>query len=289
MKPPPFEYVVPSSVEEAIAVLSQHDGDAKVLAGGQSLVPLLAMRFARPTALVDLAKVPGLDYIREQDGSIAIGAMATQRAAELSDVVRERQPLVQYASRFIAHPQIRNRGTVGGSVAHGDPAGIWPAVMVAVDGDVTLTGPNGARTVTSADFFVTYLTTALEPSEVLTEVRLPVMPAGTGWSFIELARRHGDFALAGVVVTMALDGGACAAPRVVLYGVGATPIRVPEVEQMLTGERPSEHLFAQAGAEASRAIEEPTADVHGSSEYRRHLAGVLTRRGLTEAAARAAA
>jgi len=288
MKPPPFDYVVPSTLGEAVSILKQHDGEAKVLAGGQSLVPLLAMRLARPSVLVDLARVPGLDYLREEGGVLAIGAMARQRAVELSDLVARRNPLLHHAARYIAHPQIRNRGTVGGSIAHGDPAAVFPAVSVVMDAEFRVEGPSGSRTVGAAEFFVSYLTTTLEAAEVLSEARFPFLPPGTGWSFMEIARRHGDFALAGVAATVSLDGdGRCVSPRVVLYGVGPTPVRATEAERMVGGQRPSESLFASAGETTRDAIGEPLSDVHGSAAYRRQLAGTLTRRALEEAVSRA--
>jgi carbon-monoxide dehydrogenase medium subunit len=288
MKPPVFDYVAPNSLQEAVAVLQKHDGEAKLLSGGQSLMPLLNMRLARPEILVDLARIPGLDGIREEDGTLVVGAMTRQRAIEFSDAVRSRHPLVHAATMHIAHPQNRNQGTVGGSLAHADPAAEYPAVALAVDAQFRATGPSGERTIEAADFFVTYLTTSLEADEILTEVRLPALPAASGWSFTEVARRHGDYAMAGVTAVLTLDGaGRCARARLVLFGVGATPVRATQAEQMLVGEKPAENLFRQAGERAAGDIEEPLSDVHATSEYRQDLARVLTRRALTEAAARA--
>lgn len=288
MKPAPFAYVDPRTVEDAIALLEEHGMDAKMLAGGQSLVPLLNMRLARPAVLVDINRVAGLDYIRDVDGTIAIGAMTRQRAAERSEVVREKLPLLHEAMTFIAHPQIRNRGTIGGSLAHADPAAELPAIALVLEAEFQIAGPSGTRTVPAKDFFVTYLTSCLEPSEILTEVRFPLLPPGAGWSFIELSRRHGDFALAGVAATLTLsNSGTIADARIALFGVGATALRANAAEAMLHGQRPSEQLFAEAGASAAQSIEEPLSDIHASAEYRRDLARVLTRRALTEAAARA--
>jgi len=289
MKPPSFDYAAPKTVDDVIALLKQHEGDAKILAGGQSLMPLLNMRLARPALLVDLARVDGLDQIREIDGSLAIGAMTRQRAVEHSELVRSRYPLLHTAILNIAHPQNRNQGTVGGSLAHADPAAELPAIALAVDAEFHAVGPGGARRIKAADFFVTYLTTALEPTEVLTEVRFPALPPRTGWSFIELARRHGDFALTGVVARLATDaGGRCATAQIVLFGVGTTPVRARAAEQILVGEKPSAPLFEHAGQAAGQEIDEPLSDVHASADYRRDLARVLTRRALTEAASRAA-
>jgi CO/xanthine dehydrogenase FAD-binding subunit len=287
MKPPPFEYVAPSTVEEAVALLQQHDGEAKLLAGGQSLMPLLNMRFARPTALIDLNRIDGLTDVREDDGALVIGAMATKRAIEHSPLVERHQPLLQAATRWIAHPQIRNRGTIGGSMAQADPAAEYPAVAVALDMEFLVVGPNGDRSITAADFFVTYLTTALDENEVLTEVRVPAQAAGTGWSIQEVARRHGDFAMVGAVVTLRLEGGRCADPRIVLFGVGPIPHRVHSAEQAISGQQPGETAFAAAGKAAADELDDPISDVHASAEYRRHLASVLTQRGLAEAAKRA--
>jgi len=290
MKPPSFEYAAPKTVDEAVALLRQHEGDAKILAGGQSLMPLLNMRLARPGLLVDVARIDGLDYIREVDGGLAIGAMARQRSVEHSQLVQRRFPLLHTAIRHIAHPQNRNQGTVGGSLAHADPAAELPAVALALDAELRAFGPAGERRIKAADFFVTYLTTALEPTEVLTEVRFPQLPPRTGWSFVELARRHGDFALTGVVARLGVDnGGRCSAAQLVLFGVGATPVRARRAEQALAGEKLETPLFEQAGRMASEEIEEPLSDVHASAAYRRDLARVLTRRALTEAASRAAA
>jgi carbon-monoxide dehydrogenase medium subunit len=288
MKPAPFAYFDPRSLGEAVALLEEHGAEAKLIAGGQSLMPLLNMRLARPAAVVDLNRIEGLDYIREEDGWLAIGAMTRQRAIERSEIVRKRQPLLHAATKLIAHPQIRNRGTIGGSLAHADPAAEYPAVALALDGQVTVTGPGGERTIAASDLFVTYLTTSLEPAEIVTEARLPVLPERTGWSFIELSRRHGDFALAGVAATLTLArGGACSDARIALFGVGATAVRATAAEALLRGERPNAELFAAAGAAAQREIAEPLSDIHASAEYRRHLVGVLTRRALIQAAARA--
>lgn len=288
MKPPRFDYAAPTTVAEAVALLKQYDGEAKILAGGQSLMPLLNMRLTRPAMLVDLGKIAELNYIREEDGAIAIGAMTTKRAVEDSDLVKSRQPLLHAATIQIGHTAIRNRGTVGGSVAHADPAAEYPALAVALDAQLRAAGPDGARTVKAADFYLSYLTTALESAEILTEVRFPVLARGTGWSCMEVARRHGDFAMTGAVVTVTLasDGG-CSAARVVLFGVAPVPLRVRAAEQILTGQKPSDKLLQAAGQKAAEAVEEPLSDVHASGEYRRYLAQVVTRRALAEAVTRA--
>jgi len=288
MKPAPFEYFDPRTVEEAVSLLREHGEDAKILAGGQSLMPLLNMRMARPEALVDLSRVEGLEYIRESEGSLAIGAMTSKRAVERSGVVKTRQPLLHAATLLIAHPQIRNRGTVGGSMAQADPAAEYPAVALALDAEMRAMGPDGERTIKADDFFVSYLTTALEPVEVLTEVRFPVLSDGTGWAFQEISRRHGDFAMAGAAVTLSVErSGRCREARIVLFGVGSTPIRSRGAEQMLVGEALGETLLETAGRKAGEDLAEPLSDVHASADFRRHLAEVLTRRALGEALARA--
>jgi len=286
MKPAPFEYFAPASVAEAAAILNRYDGEAKLLAGGQSLVPLLSMRLARPKALVDLNHVQGMDGMREENGRLVIGAMTRQRGVERSGLVARAQPLVLEAVRNIAHPQIRNRGTIGGSLAHADPAAELPAVALALDADFTATGPAGSRRIRASEFFVTFLTTALQPDEVLTEISFPKALPGTGWSVQEVARRHGDFALAGAAVTLSLDGGKCSAARIALFGVGYAPVRARGAEGILNGEVISDALLDAASERAAADVEEPLSDIHASSEFRRHLAKVMTKRALSEAAER---
>lgn len=287
MKPPAFEYASPRSLDDALALLRRHDGDAKLLAGGQSLVPLLAMRLARPTLLVDLGRIEGLDTIREESGWLAIGAMATKSAVERSALVRTKQPLLHEATLRIGHPQIRNRGTVGGSLAHADPAAEYPAAALALGAKLQVVGEEGERSIDAADFFVAPLVTALGTCDILTGVRVPVLAPRTGWSLVEVARRHGDFAMAGAAVTVSTGGGRITAARIVLFGVGGVPIRAARAEQVLIGQSPAAAAYRAAAAEARSAVESPLSDVHASAEYRRHLAGVLVERALAEAAERA--
>jgi carbon-monoxide dehydrogenase medium subunit len=275
-------------MEEAISLLAANEGDAKVLSGGQSLMPLLNMRLARPEVLVDLARIPGLDHVRDENGDLVIGAMTRQRTVEMSPLVRDQHPLVLAATRHVAHPQNRNQGTFGGSLAHADPSAEYPALAVALDARFVAVGPDGERVIPAEEFFLTYLTTELTAAEILTEVRLPALPRGAAWSFTELARRHGDFALAGVVSYFTVDAaGTCDAARIVLFGVGATPVRAQTAEAALLGQKPSARLFESVGVAALDDIEDPQSDVHASAEQRRALAGVLTRRGLADAARRA--
>lgn len=288
MKPPPVDYEAPTDLGAAVSLLSDPDREAIVLAGGQSLMPMLNLRLARPDLLVDLRRISGLDGIELQGDRILIGAMATKRAVEESHLVRDRQPMLHAATKLVGHPPIRNRGTVGGSMAHADPAAEYPAVALACDAELQVIGPSGSRTVAAADFFLGYLTTALEPGEILVEVSVPVLPQGSGWSFTELSRRHGDFAMVGAAVTVALGGGGRVADaRIVVFAVGSTPLRAHAAEEVVEGEVPGEELFARAGEAVAAAIEEPMSDVHASGEYRRHLAQVLVERVLQEAVARA--
>lgn len=286
MKPAPFAYHRPGSVEETVALLAEHGYDAKVLAGGQSLVPAMNFRLAQPAVLVDLNRVDGLDGIGETEGGVRLGAMVRQRAAERSGVVAARAPLLAEALPHVAHPQIRSRGTVGGSLAHADPAAELPAVMLALGARFAVRGPAGERTIDAADFYTGLFGTALEPDEVLTSVSVPSGRPGTGTAFAELSRRHGDFALAGAAAAVVQEGGRCVEARIALFGVGDGPILAAEAGAMLVGEAPSEALF-RAAAEAAAAALDPPADVHASADYRRHLAGVLVRRTLPRAFARA--
>lgn len=288
MKPAPFDYAAPESVSEAVALLADPEREAMIIAGGQSLMPMLNMRLARPELLVDLRRVRDLDYIRDSGSQVLIGAMTTKRVVEDSALVRERLPLLHAATLHVGHPQIRNRGTVGGSMAQADPAAEYPVVAIVLGAEMRIVGSDGERSVPAADFFVTYLTTALEEGEVLVEVAFPVPAGRTGWAFDEVSRRHGDFALAGCAMTVTLDGaGAIEDARVGVFGVTGSPVRMTAAEDVLRGATPDEELFERAGRAGADALPEPLADLHASAEYRRHLAAVLTARGLAQAVARA--
>ncbi|MCC6382759.1 MAG: xanthine dehydrogenase family protein subunit M [Dehalococcoidia bacterium] len=282
MKPAPFTYFAPTSIEETIGLLQRYGDEAKILAGGQSLVPLLNMRLARPTALIDINRIPRLDEIVTEDDAIVVGARVTERQLERHPVVAERLPLLVALVKLIGHPQIRNRGTVCGSIAHGDPSAELPAGALALDATVTVTGPTGERTIAVDDFYLGYLATALAGDEMMTQVRFPIPAAGTGWSVQEVARRHGDFALVGAVALVRVEGGRIAATNVVSFGTGGRPLRFPEVEAKLVGSVPGEALFSEA-AEAITELLDPDDDVHASAAYRRQVAGVLVRRALEEA------
>jgi carbon-monoxide dehydrogenase medium subunit len=288
VKPPPFRYVDPTTVEEALALLARHGADARVLAGGQSLMPLLNFRLARPAHVIDVNRLDALGAIAPAaDGGLRLGALARQRALERSALVRERCPLLAQALPLVGHPQIRARGTLGGSLAHADPAAELPAAMVALEARLTLRRAGGERTVAAGDFFVGLLTTALAPDELLTEIQLPSWPARTGSGVREVAKRHGDFALGGVAATLTLDGqGRVARARIVGFGVGPVPVRMVEAERALAGGAPTPAALAEAGRLASAAVDPPD-DIHASATYRRRLAGVLATRALTDALASA--
>jgi len=284
MKPPPFSYHDPRSVADAVGLLGRLD-NAKLLAGGQSLMPMLNMRFVQPDHVVDLNRVEGLSFIRESGGALEVGAMTRQRELEFSDLVRSRCPLMHEAICLVGHRQTRNRGTLGGSLCHLDPAAELVAVAAALDAAVTVTGPNGARAVEFAAFPVAYMTPAVEPNEVLTAVRFPLWPAGHGHAFVEFARRHGDFAIVSAAVLLTEDAtGNIARASVTLGGMGVAPVRVREVEAALAGRQPDDKLLRDA-CEACRKLD-AIDDVHAPASYRQHLATVMARRALEQARAR---
>jgi len=291
MKPPPFTYHRPSTLDEALDLLGEYGDEAKVLAGGQSLMPLLSLRLAHPAHLVDINRIDGqLGQVAQHDSGLSVGALVRQRAAETSAVVREGCPLLAEALPLIGHTQIRNRGTVCGSLAHADPASELPAVTLALDAEmVAQSRARGTRRIAADAFFHGYLTTALEPDELLTEVRLPAWPAGTGWSFQEVTRRHGDFALVGVAAALRLDtAGTCQDVRLAAIGAGPGPLRGRAAEAALRGQPFSTESVAAAAQELGKAVD-PASDVQATAAYRRHVTVVLARRALEEAATRARA
>ena len=286
MKSVAFDYRVPASVQDALGLLDELGDRAKVIAGGQSLVPMMNFRLARPEALVDINGLAELDYIREEDGALAVGALTRQRAAELSPLVLERCPLLAEALTHVAHTAIRNRGTVGGSIVHADPSAELPTVLVTLDGALKVADSTGVRRVVPEEFFLTYLTTALAPNELLVEVSFPVLPPGAGWGFAEISRRHGDFAMAAVASVLERDGeGRCTAARIGLGGVAGTPVRATAAEGILLGSNLGADDL-QAASQAVREVCETESDYHGSAEYRENLAAVLTRRSLEMALGR---
>jgi carbon-monoxide dehydrogenase medium subunit len=287
MKPPPFEYHDPATVEETLELLSRRTDEARLLAGGQSLIPLLNFRLTAPAVLIDLNRVGGLSYIREDAGWLRIGAMTRQREVEFSPLVGEKLPLMVEATRLIGHLPTRTRGTVGGSIAHADPSAEYPALALALGAQMALRGRAGERVVNAADFFQGLLGTALAPGEMLVEVRIPATPARSGMAFEEFARRHGDFAIAGVVVQLTLRAdGRCASARAGAFGVGPTPLKLEAVERALEGTALGAAEI-DAAAALVRDLVNPTSDLHASAEYRRHLCHVLLKRALTRAAAQA--
>ncbi|QJY49658.1 FAD binding domain-containing protein [Pseudonocardia broussonetiae] len=288
MKPAPFEYWAPTSVDEAVKILSGLDdpGDAKVMAGGQSLMPLLNLRLSQPLHVVDLNAVGGMSDISRDGSTLTIGALCRQRTAERSADVAAAVPLVVEALGLVGHPAIRNRGTIGGSIAHADPAAEMPAVALCLDARMVAQGPGGERTVAASDFFDGFLSTALSEDEVLTAVRFPVDGPGCGAAFVEVARRHGDFAMAGVAAHVRLEGDVIAEARIAVSGVGLTPVRATGAEAGLRGAAPGDDAFAAAAAATSAALH-PATDVHASGAYRKHVAGVLVRRALGTATDRA--
>ncbi|MEU6699828.1 xanthine dehydrogenase family protein subunit M [Pseudonocardia sp. NPDC046786] len=288
MKPATFTYHSCRTVEEAVGHLGAA-ADAKVICGGQSLVPMMNLRLANPTDLVDLNRIPGLDAVEVGPAGITVGATARQHAVEISPDVTAAVPMLAAALGHVGHPQIRNRGTVVGSLCHADPAAEMPAVFATLGGSVTAQGPGGTRTIGAADFFDSYLTTSLAADEVATSVTFDRPEPGAGWSFEEVTRRHGDFAIVGVVTLVAVTGGSVAQARVTVFGGGGTPQRMADAEQLLVGTARAdvdEELLRSAGAAVSSALT-PTGDIHGSAAYRRHVAGVLVTRGLRTALDRA--
>lgn len=286
MKPAPFEYFRPSSLEEAVALLQRYEGDAKLLAGGQSLIPLLNMRLARPSALVDLGGIAGLDEIKQDGQTLVLGAMVRHRSVERSALVAERYPLLREAIGYVGHLAIRTRGTFGGSVAHADPSAELPAVAALADASFRIVGPAGWRSVSWRDFFVTYLASSLEAEEILVEAHLPLPAPSMGSAFLEVAPRHGDFALVGAGVLVDLDeAGRFSEVRLVLTGVGGIPWRSSAIETSLVGREPEARLYRETGASVAAGIE-PEGDVHASADYRRDLAAALVERVLQAAVAR---
>ncbi|RPI56754.1 MAG: xanthine dehydrogenase family protein subunit M [Acidobacteria bacterium] len=284
MKPAPFEYFRPHTLDEALSLLAEHGTDAKPLAGGQSLIPAMNFRLATPAVLVDLNGLSELSYINDGPGGLTIGGMTRQRALERSAMVPQRVPLIAETMPYIAHPAIRNRGTIGGSLAHADPAAELPAVMVALDAAFTATGKAGAREIAASDFFTGLFSTGLEPGELLTEVRIPPQAEHCGVAFEEMSRRHGDFALVGVAVVVHLDDrGRCAGARIALLSVGDRPMLADGAGRSLVGQSPSAQSIRAAADAAATSDIDPPGDIHASPPYRRQLARVLTRRALERA------
>ena len=286
MKPPAFDYIAADSIAMAVEALAQAGDDAKIIAGGQSLVPMLNFRMLRPSVLVDINRIAGLDVIDETSDAIRIGALTRHYQLETSPLIARNLPVLSCAMTHVAHLAIRNRGTIGGSLAHADPAAELPMMALLLDAELRIASAAGERTVAARDFFLGALTVDLGSGEVITEIALPKLPLRAGWGFEEVARRHGDFALAAVAATLTVSGGAIEQARIALTGVGATPLRAAEAEGLLVGRALEPDLVSRVMG-AVRATVEPETDLHASSDYRRHLAGVLTGRALAAAWRRA--
>src|SRR5215213_1450891 len=289
MKPAAFEYHAPDSVEEALFLLHNSGSDAKLLAGGQSLVPAMNFRVVQPSLLIDLNRIKELGYIHEDRERLRIGAMTRERHLELDASIAQWSPLLHEAAPNIAHPQIRNRGTIGGSIVNADPAAELPVLMLALDAELKARSTAGERWITADDFFVGMFTTALEPDEMLVEIELPFLPVRTGWSFLEVAPRAGDYAMMGVAALVRLDEvGRCKEAKLVYLNAGDGPVNAKEAAQLLTGELPSEELIDSAAAMASGQEINPFGNIHASVDYQRHLANVLTKKALKIAMKRGA-
>ena len=286
MKPAAFQYHRPRTIDDALALLKEVGEDGKILAGGQSLMPLMNFRLAQPAHVIDINFIDGLDYIKSENGFIKIGCLARQSRLLGDSLVRQRCPLLADALAYVGHEQTRNRGTFCGSLAHADPAAELPAVLLALDGSVTVGNSTGKREIAARDFFHSYLTTALASDEMVLEASVPEQPGRAGSSFVEFARRFGDFAIVGVAVVLVPDKERIADASIALTGVGDRPWRARDIEAMLVGQTGSTDLFGRIGAEVAARIN-PSSDIHASESYRRALASVLTRRALAEAWGRA--
>ena len=287
MIPPAFEYLRPKTLPEAVAMLQQHGDDAKILSGGQSLIPMMKLRLARPSHLIDINRVTGLSYIKEEDGFLKIGGLTREAELEASDLIRKKYPLLLDTATVIADPQVRNMATVGGNLAHGDPANDHPATMMALHAQIVATGANGERVIAIDDFFVTLFTTALQHDEILTEIRVPVPPPKSSGAYFKLERKIGDFATAATAVQLVLDDkGTVQQIGIGLTNAGPTPIRAKAAEDALRGKKPDAALVNQA-AQLAMDEADPSADLRGPAEYKKGLIKELTKRALTRALERA--
>ncbi len=286
MIPNAFEYLTPQTLDEAIAMLQQYGDEAKILSGGHSLIPMMKLRFATPDYLIDINDIPGLDYIKEEDGFLKIGSLTREVALEDSDLIKSKYPILLDTAKMIADPQVRNLATIGGNLAHGDAANDHPATMLALGASIVIQGPNGERTVDINDFFQGLYTTALQADEILTEIRIPTPAAHSGGAYQKLERKVGDYATAGVAVQVTLEGSTIAQVGIGLTNVNYAPMRAQRSEQLLTGQAISEDLIAQAAQAASEDCS-PSADLRGDEEYKRAMVAVLTKRTLNVALERA--
>ncbi|HYY45452.1 MAG TPA: xanthine dehydrogenase family protein subunit M [Candidatus Angelobacter sp.] len=284
MIPAAFDYVAPGSLPEAVAELVKHGEEGKVLAGGHSLIPLMKLRLATPSFLVDIGRINNLNYIREEDGHVAIGAMTTHHDIELSELIKRKLPVLSSAASQIGDPQVRNRGTIGGAAAHGDPFGDFPACLLALDAELQVVGPNGERSIQAREFFVDTFTTALEPNEILREIRIATPPEGSKGTYLKFSRRSQDWAIVAVAAQVSVSGHDVKSVVIGLTGMGSKPIRASGVEQALRGKAGHDDEIRAAAEHAAEGTD-PQQDLNGSPDYRRHLAKVLTRRALEEVVA----
>lgn len=287
MIPPAFEYLRPTTISEAIAFLQQYGDDAKILSGGQSLIPMMKLRLARPAYLIDINRIAGLSYIKEEDGHLKIGGLTREAELEDSPIVRSRFPIILDTARVIADPQVRNLATIAGNLAHGDPANDHPATMLSLGAKIAATGPKGERVVLVEDFFVTLFTTALQPDEIVTEIRIPLPPGHSGGAYFKLERKVGDFATAAVAAQVTLDGsGVCRQAGIGLTNVGPTPVKARKAEAFLRGKKLDEANIRQAAQLASDEAQ-PSSDLRGPAEYKKGLVKELAVRALSRAIERA--
>lgn len=283
MKPAPFEYLDPRTKEEVFQLLDELGEDAKLLAGGQSLLPIMNFRLARPSHLIDINRIPGLDYIREENGHMAIGAMTRERAIEISGVIKEKIPILSEAARHIAFLPIRNKGTIGGSIAHADPSAELCLMIKLLGAQIRVESSQGSRWMDADDFFQTYLTTVLEPNEMITEIQIPIPPKETVYSFNTFSRRHGDFAIVSVAILLQMGrDGLCEKAKIALGSVNPTPIRAHGAEDLLVGRKMSGKLMDEVSILTEEACD-PDSDIHASAENKREMVRVFTGRGLREA------
>ena len=287
MIPPQFEYFAPTTLHEALTLLRQYGSEAKLLSGGQSLIPLMKLRLATPAYLIDINRIPGLDHLHERNGFLCIGALTREADLEHSELVRTHYPIVCDTARVIGDPLVRNLATIGGNLAHADPANDHPATLLALEAEIVATGLDGERIIPAAEFFTDFFTTALRPDEILTEIRIPAPTAGSGGAYIKLERKVGDFAIVGVAAQMTIDAtGICTRAGIGLTNVGPTPLKVHSAEAFLQGKRLDQDSITQAAQLAAQAAR-PEADLRGSIAYKRDMVRVLTTRALTRALERA--
>jgi len=287
MIPATFDYEAPTTLDEALALLEKHGDEAKILAGGHSLIPMMKLRFAEPETLIDINNIPGLSYVKEEAGYLKIGAMTREAEVEHAEVIAGKYPIFLDATKLIADPQVRNMGTIGGNLAHGDAANDHPAVMFALNAEVEITSSEGSRTVPIDEFFYGFYMTAIQPNEILTEIRIPIPPARTGNAYHKLERKVGDYATAGVAVQITLDEqGVCTYAGIGLTNVNPVPMRVERAEELLQGSQITDELITQAATFASEDCN-PSADLRGDEEYKRAMVGVLVKRMIKKALERA--